>query len=64
MIIYWKRLYEDLIVLYYIDCMMFYMLLYYCTLKKKKKKKKKLINRCDRWWEKLLSCGQGEVVPS
>jgi hypothetical protein len=23
---------EDLIVLYYIDCMMFYMLLYYCTL--------------------------------
>ena len=32
MIIYWKRLYEDLVVLYYIDCMMFYMLLYYCTL--------------------------------
>jgi hypothetical protein len=42
---------EDLIVLYYIDCMMLYMLLYYCTLfcidvfcsweKKKKIKKKK-----------------------
>ena len=32
MIIYWKRLKEDLIALYYIDCMMFYMLLYYCTL--------------------------------
>ena len=60
MIIYWKRLKEDLIVLYYIDCMMFYMLLYYCNCtlfcidvfcswKKKQKTKKIKIYRFFFW---------------
>jgi hypothetical protein len=54
---------DDLIVLYYIDCMMFYMLLYYCTLfcidvfcswEKKKKIKKNKKNLTAATWQGVV----------